>query len=95
MNTWNVTALLCEFIIVIITYQMILLLFMIQEVEPMYKESDHIHIIAMSTALGTGVRVRYMDRGAGTEVTAHDFPEGSTPAVHLLYRPGHYDILYP
>ncbi|XP_043286095.1 ubiquitin thioesterase otubain-like [Venturia canescens] len=66
-----------------------------QEVEPMYKESDHIHIIAMSTALGTGVRVRYMDRGAGTEVTAHDFPEGSTPAVHLLYRPGHYDILYP
>ncbi|KAF7989929.1 hypothetical protein HCN44_008603 [Aphidius gifuensis] len=66
-----------------------------QEVEPMYKESDHIHIIAMSTALNTGVRVRYMDRGAGTEVTAHDFPEGSTPAVHLLYRPGHYDILYP
>ncbi|XP_015602185.1 ubiquitin thioesterase otubain-like [Cephus cinctus] len=66
-----------------------------QEVEPMYKESDHIHIIAMSTALGTGVRVRYMDRGAGTEVTAHDFPEGALPTVHLLYRPGHYDILYP
>lgn len=66
-----------------------------QEVEPMYKESDHIHIIAMCTALGTGVRVRYMDRGAGTEVTAHDFPAGATPAVHLLYRPGHYDILYP
>ncbi|KAM0736453.1 Ubiquitin thioesterase otubain-like [Formica fusca] len=66
-----------------------------QEVEPMYKESDHIHIIAMSSALGTGVRVRYMDRGAGTEVTAHDFPEGAIPAVHLLYRPGHYDILYP
>lgn len=67
----------------------------LQEVEPMYKESDHIHIIAMSSALGTGVRVRYMDRGAGTEVTAHDFPEGAIPAVHLLYRPGHYDILYP
>ncbi|XP_033212537.1 ubiquitin thioesterase otubain-like [Belonocnema kinseyi] len=66
-----------------------------QEVEPMYKESDHIHIIAMSTALGTGVRVRYMDRGAGTEVVAHDFPENATPSVHLLYRPGHYDILYP
>jgi ubiquitin thioesterase protein OTUB1 len=61
----------------------------------MYKESDHIHIIAMSTALNTGVRVRYMDRGAGTEVTAHDFPEGSIPSIHLLYRPGHYDILYP
>ena len=70
-------------------------IFLLKEVEPMYKESDHIHIIAMSTALGTGVRVRYMDRGAGTEVVAHDFPEGSMPTVHLLYRPGHYDILYP
>lgn len=61
----------------------------------MFKESDHIHIIAMSTALGTGVRVKYMDRGAEKEVIAHDFPENATPSVHLLYRPGHYDILYP
>ncbi|XP_046388044.1 ubiquitin thioesterase otubain-like [Ischnura elegans] len=66
-----------------------------QEVEPMYKESDHIHIIALSTALGVGVRVRYMDRGDSAEVIAHDFPEGTLPQVHLLYRPGHYDILYP
>jgi ubiquitin thioesterase protein OTUB1 len=61
----------------------------------MYKESDHIHIIALSTALNVGVRVRYMDRGEASEGIAHDFPEGSHPAIHLLYRPGHYDILYP
>uniref|UniRef100_A0A224XHN8 Ubiquitin thioesterase n=1 Tax=Panstrongylus lignarius TaxID=156445 RepID=A0A224XHN8_9HEMI len=71
-----------------------------QEVEPMYKESDHIHIIALSSALNVGVRVKYMDRGEASEVMAHDFPEevASAPAniaVHLLYRPGHYDILYP
>uniref|UniRef100_A0A0A9XPZ2 Ubiquitin thioesterase n=1 Tax=Lygus hesperus TaxID=30085 RepID=A0A0A9XPZ2_LYGHE len=67
-----------------------------QEVEPMYKESDHIHIIALSSALNVGVRVRYMDRGDGSEVIAHDFPDGcADQAVHLLYRPGHYDILYP
>ncbi|KAI5633854.1 peptidase c65 otubain domain-containing protein [Phthorimaea operculella] len=65
-----------------------------QEVEPMYKESDHIHIIALSNALNVGVRVKYMDRGEGREVIAHDFPEGTAPLVHLLYRPGHYDILY-
>ncbi|XP_050347335.1 ubiquitin thioesterase otubain-like [Nymphalis io] len=65
-----------------------------QEVEPMYKESDHIHIIALSNALNVGVRVRYMDRGEGSQVIAHDFPEGAKPLVHLLYRPGHYDILY-
>ncbi|XP_011563572.3 ubiquitin thioesterase otubain-like [Plutella xylostella] len=65
-----------------------------QEVEPMYKESDHIHIIALSNALNVGVRVKYMDRGEGSQVIAHDFPEGAKPLVHLLYRPGHYDILY-
>lgn len=65
-----------------------------QEVEPMYKESDHIHIIALSSVLNVGVRVRYMDRGDESEVIAHDFPEGSPPRIHLLYRPGHYDILY-
>jgi len=61
----------------------------------MYRESDHIHIIAVTTALGVGIRVKYMDRGDGADVTAHDFPEGCDPLVHLLYRPGHYDILYP
>jgi len=65
-----------------------------QEVEPMYKESDHIHIIAACQAIDTGVRVIYMDRGASNKVTEHDLPEGTTPLVHLLYRPGHYDILY-
>lgn len=66
-----------------------------QEVEPMYKESDHIHIIAICSALNVGVRVEYMDRGDGEQVKAHDFPDGVKPKVFLLYRPGHYDILYP
>ncbi|PHT96619.1 Ubiquitin thioesterase OTUB1 [Capsicum chinense] len=66
-----------------------------QEVEPMFRESDHIHIIALSTALNVGVRVRYLDRGESTEAIAHDFPEGTQPTIHLLYRPSHYDILYP
>lgn len=34
----------------------------------MYKESDHIHIIALSNALNVGVRVKYMDRGEESEV---------------------------
>lgn len=66
-----------------------------QEVEPMYKESDHIHIIALCSALDVCVRVEYMDRGDGDKIKAHDFPEGKQPKVFLLYRPGHYDILYP
>ncbi|NXR31134.1 OTUB1 thioesterase, partial [Zosterops hypoxanthus] len=37
---------------------------------------------------------RYMDRGEGGATNPHVFPEGSQPRVCLLYRPGHYDILY-
>lgn len=64
------------------------------EVEPMFKESDHIHIIGLTAATGVSVRVIYLDR-EGDKVQNHDFPEGSAPMIHLIYRPGHYDIIYP
>lgn len=66
------------------------------EVEPMYKESDHIHIIAITETMKVGVRINYLDRGgSATKVNVHDFPEGiENPSIHLLYRPGHYDVLY-
>lgn len=69
------------------------------EVEPMYKESDHVHVVAITSALQVRTRIIYMDRGSSTDsVNAHDFPEQdlpSKPRIHLLYRPGHYDVLYP
>jgi len=64
------------------------------EVEPMFKESDHIHIIGITAATGVSVRVIYLDR-EGEKVQKHDFPDGSVPLVQLIYRPGHYDIIYP
>ncbi|OMO51321.1 Ubiquitin thioesterase Otubain [Corchorus capsularis] len=82
-------------------------------VEPMGEESDHVHITALSDALGVPIRVVYLDRSscdsAGVSVNHHDFvptlgdhsnaTSGSTeparPFITLLYRPGHYDILYP
>uniref|UniRef100_A0AAR2KBL1 ubiquitinyl hydrolase 1 n=1 Tax=Pygocentrus nattereri TaxID=42514 RepID=A0AAR2KBL1_PYGNA len=65
-----------------------------QEVEPMSKESDHIHIIALAQALNVCILVEYMDRGEGGTVNHHIFPEDGDPKIFLLYRPGHYDILY-
>ncbi|CAH8299142.1 unnamed protein product [Eruca vesicaria subsp. sativa] len=76
-------------------------------VEPMGEESDHIHITALSDALGVAVRVVYLDRSScdsgGVTVNHHDFvpvgtnekEEACAPFITLLYRPGHYDILYP
>jgi len=68
-----------------------------QEVEPMGIESDHIHIIALTSTTNITVQVEYMDRGGNeTKVNSHRFPDdGSTPSIYLLYRPGHYDVLYP
>lgn len=70
------------------------------EVEPMYRESDHIHVVAVTSALQVKTRIIYMDRGSTADgnVNAHDFPEPDFPSkcrIHLLYRPGHYDLLYP
>ncbi|XP_022932666.1 ubiquitin thioesterase otubain-like isoform X2 [Cucurbita moschata] len=81
-------------------------------VEPMGEESDHVHIIALSDALGVPIRVLYLDRSScdsgGISVNHHDFVPASSdgsgvsvgseikiPFITLLYRPGHYDILYP
>ncbi|GLU06296.1 hypothetical protein SLE2022_233390 [Rubroshorea leprosula] len=85
-------------------------------VEPMGEESDHVHITALSDALGVPIRVVYLDRSTcdssngGVSVNHHDFtptisvtnPEAKScgtkalkPFITLLYRPGHYDILYP
>uniref|UniRef100_A0ACD5Y280 Uncharacterized protein n=1 Tax=Avena sativa TaxID=4498 RepID=A0ACD5Y280_AVESA len=83
-------------------------------VEPMGEESDHVHIIALSDALGVPIRVMYLDRSscdpANLSVNHHDFipaakssegddamtstPADEKPYITLLYRPGHYDILY-
>lgn len=63
----------------------------------MFKESDHIHVIAITDTMRVGVRINYLDRGgsSASKVNVHDFPEGvDNPSIHLLYRPGHYDVLY-
>jgi len=65
------------------------------EVEPMFKESDFVHIHALSKAMNVIVRIVYLDRSVKDDISVHDFPEESAaPAIHLLYRPGHYDLLY-
>ena len=67
----------------------------------MSRESDNIHIIALSQATGVPIRVIYMDHSEKSALTIHDFDgqkDGKVkdfkPMITLLYRPGHYDLLY-
>jgi len=67
-----------------------------QEVEPMGRESDHIHIVALARAAQVAIGVEYMDRD-GDKCNLLTFSPGDTevkPSICLLYRPGHYDVLY-
>ncbi|KAI9888909.1 MAG: hypothetical protein M1814_006141 [Vezdaea aestivalis] len=71
-----------------------------QQINPYQVEMEHLGLNAMIDVLvkpaGFSVEVSYLDRSATTEVNVHRF-EAATPngpTLCLLYRPGHYDILY-
>ncbi|CAJ1351391.1 unnamed protein product, partial [Effrenium voratum] len=70
--------------------------FCAQEVDPMNTEADHLQISALSSYLAVPVTVVYLDRTEGAAAEhpfAHD-PSSPFEPVHLLYRPGHYDLVY-
>ena len=64
-----------------------------REVEAIDNECDQIQIMAIVNAFGVGVTIEYLNSNS---VDTMKFPEGECPFnhfIHLLYRPGHYDIL--
>lgn len=70
--------------------------------EPSSAEIEHLGMTLLVDALlkpiGISVEIVYLDRSEGTTVNSHvmespNAPQGG-PMVHLLYRPGHYDVLY-
>lgn len=73
---------------------------------PIDREIDHIGVVLLHDFLlkpaNIILEIAYLDRSEGVEVNVHRMPEeanGKDPAtlgpiVYLLYRPGHYDILY-
>jgi ubiquitin thioesterase protein OTUB1 len=66
-----------------------------REVDPMYKESDQLQITALTEQVGIPVEVFYLDRSDAASAnvirTAGNF---SDFYVTMVYKPGHYDILY-
>lgn len=68
------------------------------EIEAMWKEADHLSIMACVRATGLRLRIQYMDTSAAPNGGyQHDLPDGAddvTPDITLLYRPGHYDLIY-
>ncbi|KAI8086029.1 peptidase C65 Otubain-domain-containing protein [Halteromyces radiatus] len=73
--------------------------FCAMHVEAFGRESDHLQIIALAKALDTPVEVIYLDGSSDSEAAVHEFwpdesQKGQRQPLQLIYRPGHYDILY-
>lgn len=66
-----------------------------RHVNPFGVECEHHQIRALTAALRAGVVIAYLDRSDGDEAAKHEIVSEGDPVVcHLLYRPGHYDLLY-
>uniref|UniRef100_A0A0N5AAR6 Ubiquitin thioesterase n=1 Tax=Syphacia muris TaxID=451379 RepID=A0A0N5AAR6_9BILA len=67
-----------------------------EEIEPMWKDCDHLAIISLTSAIEVSIRIEYMNRSAAPEGGYHhDFiSHNIPPRLYFLYRPEHYDILY-
>jgi len=66
----------------------------IKQVERMGEEAEHMEINALLTLLGITCQLVQLDRNAG-DIQLYTLPdETAAPRYFLLYRPGHYDILY-
>lgn len=80
-----------------------------RNVECMGVESDQVHIVALCNLLRCSVSIIYLDNSFSEDTDPlvlgeqlHDVKSrSSNPAglpkanIHMLYRPGHYDLIYP
>eukprot|EP00934_Nitzschia_sp_Nitz4_P009077 Nitzschia sp. Nitz4//scaffold28_size193895//127777//128681//NITZ4_001670-RA/size193895-snap-gene-0.325-mRNA-1//1//CDS//3329545997//9067//frame0 len=68
------------------------------QIEPMGKECTMVQVLALAEAFQVKVVIEYLDGHefeADASLARHSFgPEEAATTLTLLYRPGHYDILY-
>ena len=67
-----------------------------KNVDPMHRECDQLQITALTLQVGVAVEIHYLDLSPGETANVIRLPS-STPCIAtiaLVYKPGHYDILY-
>ncbi|KAM0834654.1 hypothetical protein ACQ4PT_063453 [Festuca glaucescens] len=70
-----------------------------RNVIPMQAEGDEVHLVALTDVLHVPLQIVIVDISASEEPNTHIIYESPDalplfPCVTLLYRPGHYDIIY-
>ncbi|KAE8807372.1 hypothetical protein D1007_16430 [Hordeum vulgare] len=67
-----------------------------ENVIPMKEEVEHINLFALTSVLQVPLQIVniYDKRTEPNTLIIYESPDSSVPTVTLLYRPGHYDIIY-
>lgn len=65
-------------------------------VDPMGRDAETLALDALPMQLGVGLRLWILDRREEVDLVSLDTPgpDGKV-SVHVLFKPGHYDLLYP
>lgn len=72
-----------------------------KSVEPMGVECTMVQVLALAEIFNVQVKIEYLDGhdnsiSNNNKLMQHQFgPSTSKTSLTFLYRPGHYDILYP
>lgn len=69
-----------------------------KQVEPMAVECTMVSVLALAEVFDVQIKIEYLDGHdiRNDKLQQHQFgPEKAETSLTLLYRPGHYDILYP
>jgi len=70
--------------------------FCLRVVDPMGRDAETLALDALPMQLGVGLRLWILDRRDEVDLVSLDTPgpDGKVH-VHVLFKPGHYDLLYP
>lgn len=68
--------------------------FCLREVEAIDHECDHIQINAITSYFNIGVVIENLNQNSVESMSFSNNPNDLI-FIHMFFRPGHYDILYP
>lgn len=65
-------------------------------VDPLGRDAETLALDALPQQLGIGLRMWILDRRDEVNLVSLDTPGPQNEVdVHVLFKPGHYDLLYP
>lgn len=67
----------------------------ISQVDPLWREADQLQVQALTNFFRVPINLFYLDQTPGDKCNLYSQAfDGGDAVINLLYRPGHYELLY-